>query len=42
MAFRDNAFWQNEPQIGVKKDEILKELVLKNIELFEIQEILGP
>ena len=42
MAFRDDTFWQNEPQIGTKKDEILKELVLKNIELFEIQEILGP
>jgi len=41
-AFRDNTFWQGDPQIGDKKDEILKELVLKNIELFEIQEILGP
>ena len=40
-AFRDNIFWQGDPQIGDKKDEILKELVLKNIELFEIQEILG-
>jgi hypothetical protein len=42
QAFRDNAFWQGDPQIGDKKDAVLKELVLKNIELFEIQEILGP
>ena len=41
-AFRDTTFWQGDPQIGDKKDEVLKELVLKNIELFEIQEILGP
>jgi hypothetical protein len=41
-AFRDNTFWQGDQQIGDKKDEVLKELVLKNIELYEIQEILGP
>jgi hypothetical protein len=39
-AFRDSTFWQGDPQIGDKKDDILKELVLKNIELFEIQQIL--
>jgi hypothetical protein len=40
MAFRDDTFWQDSPQIAAKKDEVLKELVLKNIELFEIEQIL--
>lgn len=40
-AFNDPAFWQNNPQISSKKDEVLKELVLKNIELFEIERIIG-
>jgi hypothetical protein len=40
-AFNDTAFWQNNPQIAAKKDGVLKELVLKNIELFEIEQIVG-
>lgn len=39
-AFRDPDFWKDSPQVFEKKDLILKELVLKNIELFEIEQIL--
>ncbi len=41
-AYGDTTLWQDNPQIAKKKDEALKELVLKNIELFEIEQILGP
>jgi hypothetical protein len=41
MAFRDDTLWQDNTQIAAKKDEVLKELVLKNIEVFEIEQILG-
>ena len=39
-AFRQPDFWKDSPQVFEKKDLILKELVLKNIELFEIEQIL--
>lgn len=39
-AFRDEQFWKDIPQITEKKDSVLKELVLKNLELFEIEQIL--
>ena len=41
LAYRDLAFWEHNPQIAERKDTILKELVLKNIELFEIEQTLG-
>lgn len=40
-SFKDATFWQANAQIAAKKDEVLKELVLKNIELFEIEQIVG-
>ncbi len=39
-AYRDSTLWQDNPQIAEKKDLVLKELVLKNLELFEIEQIL--
>jgi hypothetical protein len=39
-AYRDDSLWQDNPQIAKKKDLVLKELVLKNLELFEIEQIL--
>jgi hypothetical protein len=39
-AFRDPQFWQESDLTPEKRDETLKELVLKNIELFEIEQIL--
>jgi hypothetical protein len=39
-AYRDDSLWQDNPQISQKKDLVLKELVLKNLELFEIEQIL--
>jgi hypothetical protein len=39
-AFRDPLLWQDNPQIAEKRDLVLKELVLKNLELFEIEQIL--
>ena len=39
-AFSDDQFWRDNAQIAAKKDAVLKELVLKNIELFEIEQIL--
>lgn len=39
-AFRDPLLWQDNPQIATKRDLVLKELVLKNLELFEIEQIL--
>lgn len=40
-AYRDPSFWMGNAQVEQKKDETLKELVLKNIEIFEIEQILG-
>jgi hypothetical protein len=41
-AYRDSDFWGASQQAPTKRDEVLKELVLKNIEIFEIEQILGP
>jgi hypothetical protein len=38
-AYRDPQLWQDNPQIADKRDLVLKELVLKNLELFEIEQI---
>ena len=40
-AYQDPHFWKDIPQVMEKKDLILKNLVLKNIEVFEIEQILG-
>jgi hypothetical protein len=36
-AFLDDNFWKDLPTIKPRKNEILKELVLKNLEIFEIE-----
>jgi len=37
----DSEFWKDVPQIAARKREALKELVLKNIEIFEIEHIVN-
>lgn len=39
-AFLNQRFWEDISQIKVKREKVLKELVLKNIEIFEIEQIL--
>ena len=41
IAFCDSNLWTDIPQIVPQKDVILPELVLKNIEIFEVEQILG-
>jgi len=38
-VFEDGRFWERLPNIHKKKDQVLKELLLKNIELFELEQI---
>lgn len=40
-AYKDPALWENIPKIKEKKEHVLKNLVLKNIEVFEYEQILG-
>jgi len=40
-AYEEQDFWKDIPQVSDKKDVTLKELVLKNIEVFEIEQILS-
>lgn len=37
LAYHDKNLWNDIPQIKDRKDEVLKELVLKNIEVFEYE-----
>ena len=37
LAFEDESLWESIPELHKKKDEVLKELILKNIEIFEIE-----
>ena len=39
VVFNDDGFWKGIPQIYDRREETLKELVLKNIEIFEIEQI---
>ena len=39
-AFNDVDFWKNDFQVFNQKDLVLKELILKNIEIFEVEQIL--
>ncbi len=41
IASRDADFWADIPQIAPNKATILPELVLKTIEIFEVEQILG-
>lgn len=40
MAFEDVDLWKDLPEIQKNKDTILKELMLKSVEIFEIEQIL--
>ncbi len=40
IAYGDATFWVDIPQVVPRKDVILQELVLKNIELLEVEQIL--
>lgn len=40
MAQEDADFWKDEAGIQQRKNDVLKELVLKNLELFEIEQML--
>jgi hypothetical protein len=37
LAFEDEGLWREIPELHSKKDDVLKELILKNIEIFEIE-----
>lgn len=37
-AYTDDAFWRDNPQVFERKDEVLKDLILKNIEVFQFEE----
>ena len=37
LAFEDERHWESIPELHKKKDKILKELILKNIEIFAIE-----
>jgi len=37
LAFEDKTLWKDIPDLHKKKDDVLKELILKNIEIFEIE-----
>lgn len=39
LAFEDQNLWKDNRQLNNKRDAVLKELVLKNIELFEVEQI---
>ena len=39
-AYHNPELWKNIPDIAKNKNQILKDLVLKNIEIFEVEEIL--
>ncbi len=41
QAWSDPDLWKDMPEVNEDKDEILKELVLKNIELFEIEQMIS-
>jgi len=38
-AFEDEQFWSHLPEVSSRKEDVLRELVLKNIELFEVDQI---
>jgi hypothetical protein len=38
-AYLDTDFWKDLPQVSMNKDRVLKELTLKNVEVFEIEQI---
>lgn len=40
-AYHDKDFWSGIPDLHKKKGEVLRDLILKNIELLEIEEIMG-
>jgi hypothetical protein len=42
MAYLAPDLWQGKKVIAENRDRVLKHLVLKNIELFEIEQLLGP
>ena len=37
LAFEDEGLWESIPELHRKRDEVLKELILKNIDIFEIE-----
>jgi hypothetical protein len=41
LGFGDSLLWADIPQVRQKKDKVLKELVLKNLEVFEIEQIIA-
>lgn len=40
-AYEDSHLWEDIPHVMKKKDSVLKDLILKNIEVFEIEQIMG-
>jgi hypothetical protein len=40
IVYEDDAFWSGNSSLQAAKDRVLKELMLKNIEIFEIEQIL--
>lgn len=40
-AVHDVSFWADDPQVSERKSEVLKDLVLKNFEVFEIEQVTG-
>ena len=41
QAYHNPDLWKNIPDVLGRKDQILKDLVLKNIEIFEVEQILS-
>jgi len=41
QAYHDIDLWKSIPDVLERKDQILKDLVLKNIEIFEVEQILN-
>jgi len=41
QAYNDPSFWEESPEVSDKRKDILKELILKTLEVMEIDHILG-
>jgi hypothetical protein len=41
QVYDDEHFWKDDPQLDKRKDHILRNLVLKNLEVFEIEQVIG-
>ena len=38
LAYEDDKLWHDRPEVSTRKDEVISSLVLKNIEVFEIEQ----